>query len=159
MRFGSIIVWRWHVVFQKIPKNQGEFYGMELPRVGAFTEKWGSGYRNPVQILAWNRKNYGNSGNLGLVYYSGGFWGYLCILCFCVALPRRDTIKVSETLGNLLVGGQTVRALEGVICTIGPERRHWTMTWYRYGKTTTVGCCSVFRGDLGVGVHRDQVGE
>ena len=52
MRFGSIIVWRWHVVFQKIPKNQGEFYGMELPRAGAFTEKWGSGYRNPVQILA-----------------------------------------------------------------------------------------------------------
>ena len=26
-------------------------YGMELPRVGAFTEKWGSGYRKPVQIL------------------------------------------------------------------------------------------------------------
>ena len=27
------------------------FYGMELPRVGAFTENRGSGYRNPVQIL------------------------------------------------------------------------------------------------------------
>ena len=22
--------------------NRGHFYGMELPRVGAFTEKWGS---------------------------------------------------------------------------------------------------------------------
>ena len=30
--------------------KSGKFYGMELPRVGAFTEKWGSGYRNPVQI-------------------------------------------------------------------------------------------------------------
>ena len=27
---------------RKIPKNGGDFYGMELPRVGAFTEKWGS---------------------------------------------------------------------------------------------------------------------
>ena len=35
----------------KIVKNRVTFYGMELPRVGAFTEKWGSGYRNPVQIL------------------------------------------------------------------------------------------------------------
>ena len=35
----------------EISENQGYFYGMELPRVGAFTEKWGSGYRNPVQIL------------------------------------------------------------------------------------------------------------
>ena len=32
-------------------QKRGKFYGMELPRVGAFTEKWGSGYRNPVQIL------------------------------------------------------------------------------------------------------------
>ena len=32
--------------------KMGKFYGMELARVGAFTEKWGSGYRNPVQILA-----------------------------------------------------------------------------------------------------------
>ena len=35
----------------EIVKNRVTFYGMELPRVGAFTEKWGSGYRNPVQIL------------------------------------------------------------------------------------------------------------
>ena len=35
----------------KIVKNWVTFYGMKLPRVGAFTEKWGSGYRNPVQIL------------------------------------------------------------------------------------------------------------
>jgi len=27
----------------------GIFYGMELPRVGAFTDFRGSGYRNPVQ--------------------------------------------------------------------------------------------------------------
>ena len=26
-----------------------KFYGMELPRVGAFTDFGGSGYRNPVQ--------------------------------------------------------------------------------------------------------------
>ena len=35
----------------KIVKNWVTFYGMELPRVGAFTENRGSGYRNPVQIL------------------------------------------------------------------------------------------------------------
>ena len=35
----------------KMAENGGGFYGMELPRVGAFTEKWGFGYRNPVQIL------------------------------------------------------------------------------------------------------------
>ena len=29
----------------------GDFYGMELPRVGAFTDFRGSGYRNPVQNL------------------------------------------------------------------------------------------------------------
>jgi len=30
-------------------QNQGKSYGMELPRVGAFTDFRGSGYRNPVQ--------------------------------------------------------------------------------------------------------------
>ena len=30
-------------------RNQGKSYGMELPRVGAFTDFRGSGYRNPVQ--------------------------------------------------------------------------------------------------------------
>ena len=35
----------------KIPENGSGFYGMELPRVGAFTDFRGSGYRNPVQIL------------------------------------------------------------------------------------------------------------
>ena len=29
----------------------GDFYGMELPWVGAFTDFRGSGYRNPVQNL------------------------------------------------------------------------------------------------------------
>ena len=28
-----------------------KFYGMELPRVGAFTDFRGSGYRNPVHFL------------------------------------------------------------------------------------------------------------
>ena len=41
----------------------GKFYGMELPRVGAFTEKWGSRYRNPVQILGEKWENHGKSGN------------------------------------------------------------------------------------------------
>ena len=30
----------------------GESYGMELPRVGAFTDFRGSGYRNPVHFWA-----------------------------------------------------------------------------------------------------------
>ena len=41
------------ILGQKLEK----FYGMELPRVGAFTEKWGSRYRNPVQNYGENRKN------------------------------------------------------------------------------------------------------
>ena len=48
-------------------QKSGEFYGMELPRVGAFTEKWGSGYRNPVQILGGNRENHVKLGFPGLV--------------------------------------------------------------------------------------------
>ena len=43
---------RWVGNRVKIGQKWGIFYGMELPRVGAFTEKWGSGYRNPVQNLA-----------------------------------------------------------------------------------------------------------
>ena len=42
-------------------------YGMELPRVGAFTEKWGSGYRNPVHFLGVFPKNHVKSRNSGLV--------------------------------------------------------------------------------------------
>jgi len=38
------------------------FYGMELPRVGAFTEKWGSGYRNPVHFLGVKWEIYVFSG-------------------------------------------------------------------------------------------------
>ena len=30
-------------------QKSAKFYGMELPRVGAFTDFRGSGYRNPVQ--------------------------------------------------------------------------------------------------------------
>ena len=45
-------VWLHRVAGWKIGENRGHFYGMELPRVGAFTENRGSGYRNPVQILA-----------------------------------------------------------------------------------------------------------
>ena len=33
-------------------RKSGKSYGMELPRVGAFTDFGGSGYRNPVQIWA-----------------------------------------------------------------------------------------------------------
>ena len=40
-----------------------KFYGMELPWVGAFTEKWGSGYRNPVQNLGEKWENHEKSGN------------------------------------------------------------------------------------------------
>ena len=45
----------------------GIFYGMELPRVGAFTDFRGSGYRNPVQILGVLAENHGNLGFWGLV--------------------------------------------------------------------------------------------
>ena len=42
-------------------------YGMELPRVGAFTDFGGSGYRNPVQILGVKWEIYVFSGFPGLV--------------------------------------------------------------------------------------------
>ena len=48
---GSIMGIMVREIGSKTVKKRGKFYGMELPRVGAFTEKWGSGYRNPVQIL------------------------------------------------------------------------------------------------------------
>jgi len=51
----------------EIGKNRSHFYGMELPRVGAFTGKWGSGYRNPVQILGEKWKNHVFLGFWGLV--------------------------------------------------------------------------------------------
>ena len=51
----------------KNDENRVTFYGMELARVGAFTEKWGSGYRNPVQILGGNRENHAKLGFPGLV--------------------------------------------------------------------------------------------
>ena len=51
----------------KIVKNQGNFYGMELPRVGAFTDFRGSGYRNPVQNLGQKSKFRVKSGFPGLV--------------------------------------------------------------------------------------------
>ena len=44
-------VWIW-IFVAEIVKNGGHFYGMELPRVGAFTDFRGSGYRNPVHFLA-----------------------------------------------------------------------------------------------------------
>ena len=43
------------------------FYGMELARVGAFTDFRGSGYRNPVQILGVKWEIYVFSGFPGLV--------------------------------------------------------------------------------------------
>ena len=57
----------WWSDMPKIAKNGGHFYGMELPRVGAFTDFRGSGYRNPVQILRVFRIFTPNPGNLGLV--------------------------------------------------------------------------------------------
>ena len=48
-------------------EKRGYFYGMELPRVGAFTDFRGSGYRNPVQILGENWENHVISGFRGLV--------------------------------------------------------------------------------------------
>ena len=47
--------------------KQGDFYGMELPRVGAFTDFGGSGYRNPVQILRGKWEIYVILGFSGLV--------------------------------------------------------------------------------------------
>ena len=46
-------------------QKRGKFYGMELPRVGAFTDFRGSGYRNPVQI----------SGVKWKIHVFLGFWG------------------------------------------------------------------------------------
>ena len=43
------------------------FYGMELPRVGAFTDFRGSGYRNPVQISGVKWGNHVISVFSGLV--------------------------------------------------------------------------------------------
>ena len=51
----------------KVGQKTGEFYGMELPRVGAFTENGGIRYRNPVQILGVLAKNHENLGFWGLV--------------------------------------------------------------------------------------------
>ena len=48
-------------------KNWDRFYGMELPRVGAFTDFRGSGYRNPVQILGQKPKIHVKLGFPGLV--------------------------------------------------------------------------------------------
>ena len=47
--------------------KMGNFYGMGLPWVGAFTDFGGSGYRNPVQILRENRENHVFLGFWGLV--------------------------------------------------------------------------------------------
>ena len=67
-----LLVWGWlyvgelFCVGRKSPvsgQKLGKFYGMELPRVGAFTEKWGSRYRNPVQILGEKCQIYVKSGN------------------------------------------------------------------------------------------------
>ena len=44
---------------------------MELPRVGAFTDFGGSGYRNPVHFLAHFPDFYVILGFVGLVYYTG----------------------------------------------------------------------------------------
>ena len=59
-----ILVWGCGAVgYSKSGLKSGKFYGMELPRVGAFTENRGSGYRNPVQISGENRENHLKSGN------------------------------------------------------------------------------------------------
>ena len=52
-----------------------DFYGMELPRVGAFTDFGGSRYRNPVHFLAHFSIFPLISEFSGLVYYTGGFPG------------------------------------------------------------------------------------
>ena len=66
-RFGDvycIVVWGCGAVrCSKSGLESGKFYGMELPRVGAFTENRGSGYRKPVQISGENRENHLKSGN------------------------------------------------------------------------------------------------
>ena len=53
----------------------GDFYGMELPRVGAFTDFGGSRYRNPVHFLGYFSNFTLISEFSGLVYYTGGFPG------------------------------------------------------------------------------------
>ena len=59
-----IVVWGCGAVrCSKSGLESGKFYGMELPRVGAFTENRGSGYRKPVQISGENRENHLKSGN------------------------------------------------------------------------------------------------
>ena len=62
----------WYCVIEwlnrlKIGQKQGDSYGMELPRVGAFTDFRGSGYRNPVQILGVLAEKHENLGFWGLV--------------------------------------------------------------------------------------------
>ena len=65
--FGDdVVVWRGGKLVisgQKLEK----FYGMELPRVGAFTDFGGFRYRNPVQNYGENRKNQLNLEFWGLV--------------------------------------------------------------------------------------------
>ena len=53
--------------YPKTGQKVGKSYGMELPRVGAFTEFRGSGYRNPVQISGVKRENHVFLGFWGLV--------------------------------------------------------------------------------------------
>ena len=60
----------------KIASKTGKFYGMELPWVGAFTEKWGSGYRNPVHFWGFFlkiRQNRDSRGWCSIVMDSRGF--------------------------------------------------------------------------------------
>ena len=59
--------WGEWLVSPKIGEKWVTFYGMELPWVGAFTEKWGSGYRNPVQNLGQKSKIHAKLGFPGLV--------------------------------------------------------------------------------------------
>ena len=42
----------------KMGRKVGKSYGMELPRVGAFTDFRGSRYRNPVQISGVKWENH-----------------------------------------------------------------------------------------------------
>ena len=60
-------VTRWSGKLVILGQKLEKFYGMELPRVGAFTDFRGSGYRNPVQNYGENRKNQPKSGFWGLV--------------------------------------------------------------------------------------------
>ena len=57
----------WRGKLSVLGKNRGHFYGMELPRVGAFTDFGGIRYRNPVQISGGLAKNRTKSGFWGLV--------------------------------------------------------------------------------------------